>query len=308
VPLPDDPHGDLWSKPRRMAELVQLASGGTACLADAAGFPLGPRQGVLGLWHSGQGGEVARAYYGTGERLDRSGLVERLYRAFVGRRVGRHELLSPEGGQLVRAQIASFVDEQLTAGAAPVDVPDLFYLLRRMGTWAGPSHGCVEFVRDTTAPLWSARLLEHELGIPADGRSRELFHFGVLRELAADLVDVPFEDGHGWPGLRPPLARRVVRARTLGRKGGAELARRLRSLRRRAPAPAARRAAPAQQDRFASVHADVSESVRSEPGHPAWRLLDRGRVERLLERDPSTLDTMNRHYVWRLAQVFWLDG
>src|SRR5204862_6825183 len=131
---------------------------------------------------------------------------ERLYRAFVGRRPGRREMLSEDGERLVRGELASFVDDVLAAGAATEDVPDLFYLLRRMATWAGPSHGCVEFVRDTTSPLWRRRMLQHELGLPARERSRELFHRRVLEQLNRELAEMPYESP-AHAGRARPVAR-----------------------------------------------------------------------------------------------------
>jgi hypothetical protein len=192
-PIEHDPHGSVLSDWRRAAELLWVTSSGTASLADAAGFPHGPRPGPLPLWHSGQGGEIARSYYGAG------GGADLLYRRFVGRRPGRAEILNAEGQRLVRAQIGAFAAEH--SGAA--DLPDLFYLHRRMGTWAGPTHGAVEFVRETTSPLWSRRLL------PDLWAGRGRFHDAVLERLAPQLAAVPYE--------RPPtLSRKVIAA--LGRR------------------------------------------------------------------------------------------
>ena len=268
--VPDDPHGSVWSDWRRAAEVLALTQGGTATLADAAGFPLGPRDGPLPIWHSGQGGEIARSYYGVGE----GDVGDRLVRAFLGERPGRTGPLSEDGRELVRDQIAGWVAQQLDAGIAAADVPDMFYLQRRMGTWAGPTHGAVEYVRDTTSPLWSARLLPDLLGAPAADRARSAFHAQVLERLAPQLVDVPFE--------RPPrLPRKLLR----------ELRRR--ALPRRHPG-----------DPFAPILAEVRELVLADTAHPAWSVLDRTRVEALLTSAPGALDTMSRYYVWRLATVF----
>src|SRR4051794_22004125 len=136
--IADDPHGSVWGDWRGAARVLAASQAGTATLADAAGFPMGARDGPLPLWHSGQGGEIARAYYGTGEGLDRDGLAERLTRAFLGRRPGRADVLSGDARASVRGRIDSWVDAQLAAGVQPADVPDAFYLPRRMGTWAGP--------------------------------------------------------------------------------------------------------------------------------------------------------------------------
>ena len=294
--LAHDPHGSVWDDWRRAAAIVDMTSSGTASLADAAGFPLGPREGPLVLWHSGQGGEIARAYYGLGDGAAPDALTERLTRTFLGRRPGRTDVLGDAGRELVRDQIAAWVERQLDAGVAALDVPDMFYLQRRMGTWAGPSHGCVEFVRDTTSPLWSRRLLPDLLGLPATERARELFHLRVLEELAPELVEVPFEDGRGWPARRSGAAHRMARARALAGKAAAEARRR--ALARRSAIAAA------PDDPFARILLEIRDTVLSQPDHQAWAVLDRPRVERLLGSPAAALDTMSRYYAWRLATVF----
>jgi hypothetical protein len=235
-PIEHDPHGSVESDWRRAAELLWLTSSGTASLADAAGFPHGPRPGPLPLWHSGQGGEIARHYYGSG-----GGDTELLYRRFVGRRPGRAEILNVEGEQLLREQVKAFVQ-----GERPEDIRDLFYLHVRMGTWAGPTHGAVEFVRDTTSPLWSRRLL------PDLWAGRGVFHDEVLERLAPQLKRVPYE--------RPPSLPRKLVAALRRRLGGA--------------------------DSFARILPEIREAVLAQPQHVAWEVLNRGRVEQLLASAP----------------------
>jgi hypothetical protein len=293
--LEHDPYGSVAGDWRRAAELLHLTASGTASLSDAAGFPFGPRPGPLGVWHTGQGGEVSRAYYGTGAGLDRDGLVEKLYRAFTGRRPGRTEILGGRGRAIVQGQIGRFVDDALASGAQPVDVPDLFYLWRRMGTWAGPTHGAVEYVRDTTSPLWSRRLVQDQLGLPAEDRAREVFHLRVLERLAPQLVDIPFGDGRPWPARQSAAGLRARKAGTLARKVRGELGRRTH---------ATRGAGSSAPDPFAPTLGGIRHLVVSQPEHPAWELLDRRRVHDLLGSDAAALDTMSRYYAWRLATVF----
>jgi len=300
--LAHDPHGSVWDDWRRAAEIVDITSSGTASLADAVGFPLGPREGSLMLWHSGQGGEIARAYYGLGDAHGRDAVVERLMRAFLGRRPGRVDVLSDDGRHIVRERIAEWTDQQLAGGVGPVDVPDMFYLQRRMGTWAAPSHGCVEYVRDTTSPLWSRRLLPDLLGLPAADRARELFHLRVLERLAPELVEVPFEDGRAWPARRSAASLRVTRARDLVQKAAAEGRRRAAARRRRAAA------ADPSDDPFARILPEIRDTVLAQTDHQAWAVLDRGRVETLLGSPAVGLDTMSRYYAWRLATVFGAMG
>jgi hypothetical protein len=271
--IADDPHGSLYGTWSKAADLLALTAAGTASLSDALGFPFGPREGDLPLWHSGQGGEVARGYYD-----DKGDLFD----AFTGRRPGRSAPLSEKGERLVREQI----DDSLP--------PDLFYLLKRMGTWAGPSHGAVEYVRDTTSPLWSVRMIPHELAA-GEGAS-ERFHFEVLQQLAPELVDVRFEDGAGWAARQGELQRRVRRVRVLGGKVRGELRRRVDK--------GTRGQEGEGSDPFDRVIPDVRELLRANPTHPAWELLDKAAVDKLVRSNAAALDTMSRYYIWRLATVF----
>ena len=82
--------------------------------------------------------------------------------------------------------------------------------------------------------------------------------------------------------------------------------RRLRTLVRKVAAEARRRTPAARRgsDPFDRILPEVRELVLSQPSHPAWPVLDRGRVEQLLAAKAAALDTMSRYYVWRLATVF----
>lgn len=272
--LDPHPHGDFCGHWRAMARTLAATTGGTATLADASGFPLGPNPrppAPLPLWHTGQGGEIARAYYGS---PDTAGLVAR----FLTRRPGRPSLLSDAGEARVRAQIEAWVAGLGAPGAGgppEAELGDLFYLHRRMATWAAPSHAAVEPVRDSTSALWSHRLLPH--------LTRGEFHDRVLAELAPELVEVAYADR---PRSLPRKALAELRRRTVGRVLHASRA-------RRSPASA-----------FPGAMADIAECVRSQPAHPAWEVLDRARVEALLDTPPAALDEMRRAYVLRLGTVF----
>ena len=283
--IPDDPHGSLHEHWRRAAELLELTTGGTASLADAVGFPHGPREGPLPLWHSGQGGEIGRAYYARAGGRTKEQLTDSLYTVFAMRRPGRREPLNADGEALVRDQIATWVGDILQAGAQPEDVPDLFYLQKRMGTWAGPTHGAVEYVRDTTSPLWHERMLPHLLALPAADRAAERFHYEVLRELSPELAAAP-----GWFEPSTRLQRRTARTRSLARKAIARARRRVAARKGSVPG-----LAPANP--FATVQEELREVVDLD--HP---LLDRARTEKLLA-DPNP-DEVSRYYLWRLATVF----
>lgn len=307
--LPPHPFGDFLAHWREMAAVLAWTTGATATLADAAGFPLVPNPPApapLPLWHTGQGGEIARGYYGAAG-------VEALVARFLGRRPGRRGVLSSDGERRVREQVAGWA-EGLRAPAA--DLGDLFYLQRRMATWAAPTHAAVEYVRDSTSALWSWRLLPDLLGLPAAARRREELHLRVLEELAPGLVDLPFEGDRPWPARQPALARRARRARALATKAAAHARRRLAAPAGAASSPASAaapcegpsagglRPASGAGDEEGRAFAEIRTAVLGQPGHPAWAVLDRGRVERLLRRPPASWDAMERSYVLRLATVF----
>lgn len=292
------PHGDFLAHWQTMAATLAQTTGGTATLADAAGFPLGPNPATpapLPLWHTGQGGEIARGYYGA---VDPDGLVAR----FLGRRPGRAALLSAAGGARVHEAVGRWAAE---LGAPDEDLGDLFYLHQRMARWAAPTHAAVEPIRDSTSALWSARLLPDLLGLPASERALERFHLEVLERLAPELVDLPFEGGRPWPARQTAVARRAARARALAGKIRSELARRLRAVHGRAgltdelDSPTV-----AVTDPFAAALTEIRELVLADRGHPAWSVLDRPRVEQLLATPAAGLDAMSRAYVLRLATVF----
>ena len=295
---PPSPGGNVLSDPDRAARIVGLLSSGTASLADAPGYPLGPRPGPLVLWHSGQGGEIARTQYGLGRRR----VARRLYRKFVARRPGRREIIGRAAREALRADLDRWTADQLAAGVAPIDIPDAFYVLRRMGTWAGPGHGCVEPVQDTTSALWSHRLLPHQLGMPAAERTLETFHLRLVEILAPELVGVPFADGRTWKALEPWHSRRLARLSYVAERGRGELRARV----RRPPRPLADAAAP--PDPFPVVLAETRERLFSVDDQPLWRALDRDRTRRLLESDPSSLDEVRCWYVWRVASLLLDDA
>jgi hypothetical protein len=305
----DDPHGIMFTRPARAAQVVALTGAGTANVADGFGFPLGPRDWVMPLWHSGHGSEVGRAVYGTGIGLDREGVVKQLYRFITTHRPGRPELVDERGAAIVRTWFEDFVDAKLELGARIEDVPDLFFWHERLSRWAGPSHSVVEWIKDTTAPTWSTRLLPHQAGHPVEQRALQMYNMETLTALAPNLVDVPYEADRPWPVTQTARARRAARRRVIGRKVIAEARRRAPKRRRAEPPPAP----PPEEairppDPFGDTMALVRERALSETGHAAWEVLDRKRVDTLLQRDPASLDSMSKTYVWRLATVFLRDG
>nr|MDQ6915640.1 hypothetical protein [Actinomycetota bacterium] len=206
APLPHrlisaDPGSALYGRTREVARVVGLTSGGTTSLEHASGYRIDPSAGALPLWLNGQGGEIARARYGNANGKPRDDLVPMLLAGVA----GPARLLANPGRERLEREVRGAVEEALAAGVAPRDVPDVFYLLRRMSGWAAIGLGCGEYAKgDTIAPLWTRRLLDHELGLPLDERAREGFPTATLAALSPTLARLPF--GEYVRLLRPDSA------------------------------------------------------------------------------------------------------
>jgi hypothetical protein len=198
--LPTDPGGALLNRTRQTARVVGRAAAGALSIEVAAGYPVDQSEGALPLWLGGQGGEIARAYYGRGDGKAREALVRQLF----GTIAGSAELLSAAGRDRLEHEVGNAVDDQLAAGAAPEDVPDLFYLLHRMGSWAATGFGCVEYAKgDSITPLWCRRLLRHQLGPGPEERARGQFHAATLEALSPRLARAPYADYSPLFGSEP---------------------------------------------------------------------------------------------------------
>jgi hypothetical protein len=284
------------------AQALRLCAPGTFTLDLAwnalnrprgSGLPDDELDEPLTLMHSGHGGELARLYYGSGD--DRPAAVEQsLYRHITP--LWPRPPISKEGEQLIKAYLSTWVHEQLGAGVAPAHLPDLFYLLERMGNWVGGGNGFDEYMTDLTSPLWTPRLLPHEFGLPETERSRELFHFHVLNALGPRLARVPFSGSNpSWPTFGHTRAARGQRVRSLSTRARREMRRRFEY-----------RFRGMDERRVVGLTeaATLAHERVPDRSHSVWQVLDRKSALALLARAPTGLDVRNQRALWRLATVF----
>jgi hypothetical protein len=285
------------------AQALRLCAPGTLTLDIAwnalrrpkgSGLPDDELEEPLALVHTGHGGELARAYYGSGDR-SLAAVELSVYRRIT--HLWPRPPISKEGQQLIKEYLAGWVQEQIGAGVAPAHLPDLFYLLERMNNWVGGSHSFDEYMTDLTSPLWTPRLLSYEFGLPATERSRELFHFHVLNALSPELACVPFAGSTpSWPTFGRTRIERGRRVRLLAARARREVRRRYEYRLDRGT----------DENRLAGL-AEAAALARQrlpEGSNGVWRVLDRKRVIELLARDPIGLDVRSQRAIWRLATVF----
>jgi hypothetical protein len=289
--------GSVEEEPATRARLVRLLTNGLVSLGDAGPLRV-PDPGLpLDVTFSGKGGEVSRTFYGIG-RTNGQNVDEQIFQHVVPRRP--EPLVNDEGRNLVRSFITDWVDRHVAAGAGPEDVPDLFYTLERLPYWAAPSHMFFEQKNDTVTPLWFARVVPHQLAPSAGEREQELFHFHVLSQLSPPLASTDFDGTNpSWPVFGKNKATRRHAAEVVLRKATRELRRRARSR--------LQRSRDNDEDPFVKTMAEVRRSAAAHVDHPAWRYLDRARVERLLNTHPLQLDPRSRRLAWRLASVLLVE-
>lgn len=284
-------------EPAEAARLLRLVSPGSVSLELASqslfARPYPDTDEPLELVHTGQGGELARAWYGDPAGLDFKAVTDRLYRRTTN--LWPRPIVSREGAELYRSILGDWV-ERVAAREVPKErFLDLFYLEARMSCWTA-SQSVIDYSYELTNPYCSRRLVPWELAVPAGDRARDLFHLRVLEQLSAPLLDVPFDARPPWRSddARRQTSSKLVR---LALKGQRELARRGRNLRGWRPPGASR-------DPFPKVMRETRQRVLDWPSHEAWDVLNRRRVTRLLGHDPFSLDSRSRSFVWRLATVF----
>jgi len=317
-----NPPGDRWvgTDPGPATGLVRLL-GATCSLFG--GVPVVDSGGPPPLWHSGQGGELARAVYGAARgpaQLVASILAIKL----TGWRPRRPLPLATRELLRLRSELARWAAAWRARGARTEDLLDLAYLDLRMGFWAGPAHGAVDWVRTTTSPLWSWKLLPALLSGTFEQRRAETLHRRLVALLAPALLDVPFDDGSTWPeATRPSPAPRPPA--TAPRTAGSRLTPRPADSR---PAPDAPPAADAPSDRaaphraarlgsparavpptpavephagsFAEIQALARAGLASPAGAAVAPLLDLRRTRRLLAMPEDRLGWRERGWTWQL--------
>jgi hypothetical protein len=256
--------------------LAGISPGTAANFADAEHRPATPLRILL----SGASGETARTYYGLGDGMSNAQLSDLL----LSRLIPRYPpaLLSSAGRAVVRDYVDGWVGEARDRGVSARDVPDLFYLLERMSNWAGPLHGILEFGADVVAPLWTPRMVRHQIALSGEQRTAGQFHALLVEHLAPHLAVFEYEGATYEHGRIAHLRKRIQQAK-------AEVTR------RRGKVP------PQPGDPLPAALPLIRERVLSLGDHPMWAVLDRRRVARVLQREAHKLDPRSRDQVWRLA-------
>lgn len=287
--------GTAVSDLRQSVDMLSVLTAGTGTIGDAGIPPVDYPPGPLELHVSGSGGEIARSYYGLEFETPRE----------ASEAVCRHHIntvpapiVNDSGLELVRTWVREWMDTRAGEGMAVSELGDAFYLEERMASWASGVHGTFEYWADTVCPLWTASLSSLMLACPGPLRRRDGFHNLVVRELSPELWRVPFGgDQPHWASLRENRIHsdRLARAYRNLRKVRAELRRRIEL--------AGRRGTAGHTDPIVDAQSLARELAEASPGHAAWEVLNRKRVEHVLTAEPQAMHPRSRHLIWRLIAV-----
>ena len=109
---------------------MRLMSSGAASLADAGAVSLRPIEEPLGLVHTGQGGELARAYYG---HQPQATFGSPLYRTYVP--IWPRPIVKRSHLKRIRSDFDRWAASHGSVYVAPGALGDAFYIWQRNGHW-----------------------------------------------------------------------------------------------------------------------------------------------------------------------------
>lgn len=292
VVTPSEEGGLRWS-----AHLVRQATHGLISLLETGLIPSYAGGSPLEVIHSGGGGELSRGLLFLGDDPTDREVSSSVFRNWVHR--VPHPITRGETLETVARYIGEWVGRHRELGFASSDLPDAFWLFERLQCWLAPPQHLQELSNDTTAPLWSLRMLPFTFAGTSRSRTGEPLHYGLLSELAPGLMRIRFDGiSPSWPSF-PASARHARRQRDLAFKVRREAQRRFEARRRE------RRGV--LDPLLDSARRDVVTALSSLDGHVAWDVLDRKRTMKLLTRDLYTLDPRSQSTIWRLATVLCAD-
>jgi hypothetical protein len=283
VVQPREPASDVDARLR----VFRLISPGTVAFNELGRIETASSIDPVEIDLGGQGGELARLFYGDATSAASD---EEVARALEVRLLKRWPptLLNAVGRRLISDYLGTWVAARRGGGIDRRDLPDAFYLLERLSNWAGQIGAVGEYWRDAASPLWTAGLLPFQFGASLEDRAHDRFHLKVMEVLRPDLVHVPF--GGASPSWNSS------RLMSLAHKASAELARR--TLGR---VGLGGREVPTGD--FILIHQLAREIGALPPDDSCWQVLDRRRTLRLLRRNPLALPPRERNQVYRLASA-----
>ncbi|MEV5886668.1 hypothetical protein AB0L74_28935 [Streptomyces sp. NPDC052020] len=268
----------IYSRTHSVLELLQLTSAQTTSLTDIMDVELEPVNS-LPILFDGVAGEIGRgawtAYLGgehpTGQTVDE--MAGSLFEKITPR--SPSPLLNSDGKFLIYDWMRNFCREQIERGVALADIPEVLHL-ERQASWHGPNLSNRDHREDTASLYLSPRIWPHMIGRGGGGHVDGKFHRILLQSFGPDLANMPYETADAsW-----------LQDNSVGATMNEE---RRRNAHRIPIEP------------IGAILDLARSAAHSDNNHPAWDVLDRGRVVELLRRNPEQVRGVERYQLWSLA-------
>lgn len=257
-----------------------------------------PRLHRQGVHLYGAGGALARGKM-SGERLFLAPPTpSRVTRLLVRKARGANPLIREEVAHQVERRVSRIAEGLLASGVRPIDLPDAFLASEHERRWAGSQFRQVMSRSDVFSPFLTRPYARAAFSVPALDRYTEVVPRRLLAHLSRGLHELPY--GKPWlPASPTGFYLWHVPAKISGR------------LRERVPRAARPRAwmrPGRKRDRtllLEEVLPHVRERCLSRDASSLWELIDRGRLERLLDPSRPT-EVRARHHaaIYLVATLF----
>jgi hypothetical protein len=107
-------------------------------------------------------------------------------------------LIRQQGTALVKDYIWRYVIQCLDDGFDPIDIPDVFGMYQGDGRRVGNNARALMSVRDVFSLYCTRAFVEATFAMPILKRYAESLHFNLMKLLAPQLLNIPFESKN-WP-------------------------------------------------------------------------------------------------------------
>jgi len=178
---------------------------------------LGNAQKDIVFW--GAGGEIARCFYAKPNSFLRKFDASDAQRLLLKKRNNDFGgLVRKQGTMLVRDYICHYVTQCLDDGFDPIDIPDVFGMYQGDGRRVGNNARALMSMRDVFSLYCTRAFVEATFAMPILLRYSETLHFNLMKILAPQLLNIPFESKK-WP-LQNPILNLIYAYGAFKLKGG----------------------------------------------------------------------------------------
>jgi len=220
-----------------------------------------------------------------------------------------NNMIRPEAIAVAR----SFTDRSITRyadqGIDIDDLNDVFYLYERGGRRTGQVMRPTTYLRDSYSPYFSRSVAQASFAVNSRLRRTQPFHYGLLKELAPHLLEIPFDSG-GWKSRSPYLNFYRELASQVRRRLKAKISDRLPRTKRKAPLHAIVKDTGFERlDWLQQIRGKLREMCLDDRNSAIWDFVDRDNFD-ATTAETASADVLSRNArsLFLAATVYYYDA